>query len=117
MDRLERLLDDPAPPPLGDAARRAGCPPAAIRELESQGRIVVLEDDLAYAASAYRTLQRQALTLAAAAPLTPAALRDATGTSRKYVMALLEDLGRRGVLRRTPDGHVPGPRAALEASP
>jgi selenocysteine-specific elongation factor len=117
MDRLEQLLDDPAPPPLGDAARRAGCPPAAIRELESQGRIVVLEDDLAYAASAYRTLERQALTLAAATPLTPAALRDATGTSRKYVMALLEDLGRRGVLRRTPDGHVPGPRAALEAQP
>jgi len=52
--------------------------------------------------------------MATATPLTPAALRDATGTSRKYVMAILEDLGRRGVLRRTPDGHVPGPRAALE---
>ena len=43
---------------------------------------------------------------------TPAALRDATGTSRKYVMALLEELNRRGVLARTPDGHVRGPRAA-----
>ena len=49
--------------------------------------------------------------LAADAPLTPAALRDATGTSRKYVMALLEELDRRGLLRRTPEGHVPGPRA------
>jgi selenocysteine-specific elongation factor len=115
MARLERLLDDPAPPPLGDAARRAGCPPAAVRDLESQGRIVVLDADLAYAAAAYRALEREALALAAAGPLTPAALRDATGTSRKYVMAILEDLGRRGVLRRTPDGHVPGPRAALEA--
>ena len=67
----------------------------------------MLDDDLAYAASAYRELQRQALDLAGAGPLTPAALRDATGTSRKYVMAILEDLGRRGVLRRTPDGHVP----------
>jgi hypothetical protein len=27
-------------------------------------------------------------------------------------MAILEDLDRRGVLRRTPEGHVPGPRAA-----
>jgi len=117
MDRLERLLDDPAPPPLGDAARRAGCPPAAVRDLESQGRIVLLDADLAYAAAAYRALEREALALAAAGPLTPAALRDATGTSRKYVMAILEDLGRRGVLRRTPDGHVPGPRAALEARP
>jgi hypothetical protein len=114
MDRLERLLDSPAPASLAESARRAGCPPAAVRALESQGRIIVIEDDLAYASSAYRALERQALALASAAPLTPAALRDATGTSRKYVMAILEDLGRRGVLRRTPDGHVPGPRAALE---
>jgi selenocysteine-specific elongation factor len=114
MDRLERALDDPAPPPLADAARRTGCPAEGIRALEAAGRIVVLEDDLAYAAPAYRTIERQALAMATATPLTPAALRDATGTSRKYVMAILEDLGRRGVLRRTPDGHVPGPRAALE---
>jgi hypothetical protein len=46
-----------------------------------------------------------------AASLTPAALRDATGTSRKYVMALLEELDRRAVLRRTPAGRVPGPRS------
>ena len=50
--------------------------------------------------------------MAAVAPLTPAAFRDATGTSRRYVLALLEDLDRRAVLRRAPDGHVPGPRAA-----
>ena len=37
--------------------------------------------------------------LATSAPLTPAAFRDATGTSRKYVMAILEDLDRRGILR------------------
>jgi selenocysteine-specific elongation factor len=114
MDRLERLLDGPAPPPLAESARRAGCPAAAVRALESSGRIVVIDDDLAYAARAYRALERTALGLATATPLTPAALRDATGTSRKYVMAILEDLGRRGVLRRTPEGHVPGPRAALE---
>ncbi len=26
-------------------------------------------------------------------------------------MAILADLDRRGILRRTPDGHLPGPRA------
>ena len=114
MDRLERALETPAPLPLSEAAARAGCPPAGIRDLEAAGRIVVLDDDLAYAASVYRELRRRALDLAGARPLTPAALRDATGTSRKYVMAILEDLGRRGVLTRTPDGHVPGPRAAIE---
>ena len=112
MDRLESALDVAAPPPLSDAARAAACPPDGIRALESAGRIVRLDDDLAYAADAYRRLEARAVELATAAPLAPAALRDATGTSRKYVMAILEDLDRRGILRRTPAGHVPGPRAA-----
>jgi selenocysteine-specific elongation factor len=113
MDRLVRALATETPPPLGDAARAAGCPPQAIRDLEREGRIVVLEPDLAYAATTYRALEATALSLAATAPLTPAAFRDATGTSRKYVMAILADLDRRGILRRTPEGHVPGSRAAL----
>jgi selenocysteine-specific elongation factor len=117
MDRLERALQVAAPPDLAAAARATGCPPAGIRELERGGRIVVLEPGLAYAATTYRTIEATALALAGAAPLTPAALRDATGTSRKYVMAILADLDRRGILRRTPDGHVPGPRAAAVAGP
>jgi selenocysteine-specific elongation factor len=112
MDRLERALAVAAPPPLPDAARAAGCPVAGIRELERAGRIVVLDRDLAYAASTYRALEVQALELASRAPLTPATFRDATGTSRKYVMAILSDLDRRGILRRIDAGHVPGPRAA-----
>jgi hypothetical protein len=79
--------------------------------LERAGRIEVLEPDLAYASSTYRELTATALALAETGPLTPAAFRDATGTSRKYVMAVLGDLDRRGMLRRTPAGHVPGPRA------
>ena len=31
-------------------------------------------------------------------------------------MAILEDLDRRGILRRTDAGHVPGPRAATAAA-
>jgi selenocysteine-specific elongation factor len=111
MDRLVAALDTAAPPPLSEAARRNGCQPDAIRELERTGRIVVLQPDLAYAMSAYRDLAAKALAMAATTPLTPAALRDATGTSRKYVMAILEDLDRRAILRRTPDGHVPGKKA------
>jgi hypothetical protein len=72
---------------------------------------VRVDHDLAWSAAAFADLQATALRLAANRPLTPAALRDATGTSRKYVMALLEDLGRQGILTRTPAGHVPGPRA------
>ena len=114
-DRLEAVLATAAPPPLREAAEAAGCPPSAVRDLERQSRIVVLDNDLAYAMSTYRELAGKALALASRQPLTPAAFRDATGTSRRYVMPILEDLDRRGILQRTPDGHVPGPRAPAGA--
>jgi hypothetical protein len=117
MDRLESILAVASPPPLGEAARATGCPPEGIAALERDGRIVRLDEELAWSAAAYRSLASQALRLAGDAALTPAAFRDATGTSRKYVMAILEDLDRRGVLVRTPAGHVPGPRAATLATP
>ncbi len=111
MDRLEDALAVAAPPPLAEAARAAGCPPVGVKALEAANRIVRLEDNLAWAASTYRELSRQALNMAAAGPLTPAAFRDATGTSRRYVLVILEDLDRRGLLRRTDAGHVLGPKA------
>jgi hypothetical protein len=36
-------------------------------------------------------------------------------TSRRYVLAILEDLDRRGILQRTAEGHIPGPRAPRPA--
>ena len=111
MDRLEALLNVPAPPDLAAAARAAGCPPDGVRALEAAGRIVRVEADLAWAAPAFHGLAARALALARQGPLTPAALRDATGTSRRYVMPLIEDLNRRGILVRTTNGHVPGPKA------
>ena len=116
MSRLVTILDVPAPPDLSEAAREAGCPPEGIRTLEAAGRIVRIEADLAWAAPAFERLAATALTMARRGPLAPAALRDATGTSRRVVMPLLEDLNRRGILARTPAGHVPGPRAPREAA-
>ncbi len=111
MDRLEAALSVAAPPPLAAAAQAAGCGVDGVRALETTGRIVRLEDDLAWSASTYRELVKRALAMAAVGPLTPAAFRDATGSSRRYVMVVLEDLDRRGLLRRTDAGHVLGPRA------
>jgi selenocysteine-specific elongation factor len=111
MDRLERILDVPAPPPLGEAAAAAGCPSDGVKALAAAGRIVRLGPDLAWSAGAYHRLAAVALEQSRWAPLSPAALRDATGTSRKYVLAILEDLDRRQILRRTPEGHIPGSRA------
>jgi hypothetical protein len=111
MDRLEAALDVAGPPSLDDAAASAGCPPEGIRALVADGRIVRLGTDLAWSTPAYHRLAATALARARSGPLTPAALRDATGTSRKYVLAILEDLDRRGILQRTPEGHIPGARA------
>jgi selenocysteine-specific elongation factor len=113
MDRLEAALAAAgnAPPSLAAAAAEVRCPPDGIRALEKAGRIVRLEPDLAYAAAIYRELAARALVMAHRGPLTPAAYRDATGTSRKYSLAILEDLDRRGILRRTDAGHLPGPKA------
>jgi hypothetical protein len=116
MDRRVALLSVTAPPPIAGAAATAGCLPDAIRRLERDGRIVRLDGDLGWSAATYRELTARALELAARGPLTPAAFRDATGTSRKYVMAILEDLDRRAILRRTPAGHVPGSRAGTAAA-
>ncbi len=115
MERLEAALDVNSPPSLAEAAHAAGCPPEGVQALVAAGRIVRLEDDLAYATRTYRSLETLALELARHGPLAPAAFRDAAGTSRRFALAILEDLDRRGLLRRTPDGHVPGPRAPTPA--
>ena len=107
MDRLVEALAVLAPPSLHDAAAAAGCPPAAIRELERNGRIVVLDEDLAYAMPTYRDLAAKALALAGREPLTPAAFRDATGTSRRYVLG--DPRGPRST--RHPAAHACRPRA------
>jgi len=117
MDRLVAALATVAPPSLLAAAGAAGCSPDGIRLLERSNRIVRLEVDLAWSVATYQDLAGRALALAAVAPLTPAAFRDAIGASRRYVMAILEDLDRRAVLRRTAAGHVPGPRAGQFVEP
>ncbi len=111
MARLQSRLDADVPPPLGEAAGAAGCPPEGLRRLEASGRIVRVDDDLAWSADRYAALRARALELARQRPLTPAAFRDAIGGNRRVALALLEDLGRRNVLVRTDAGHVPGPRA------
>jgi selenocysteine-specific elongation factor len=115
MGRLEAALSVTTPPALAEAARAGSCPPEGIRALEAAGRIVRVEADLAWAAPTYQRLAAVALAMATRGPLTPAAYRDATGSSRRYVMAILDDLNRRGLLRRTEAGHVPGPKAPRTA--
>ena len=111
MGRVVAALRTLTPPDLGTVSREAGCPPEGLRALEKAGRIVRLTPDLAYAAETFAGLEALAMRLAADGPITPAAFRDATGTSRKYALGVLEELDARGLLRRGPDGHGLGPRA------
>ncbi|HXI45277.1 MAG TPA: SelB C-terminal domain-containing protein, partial [Candidatus Acidoferrales bacterium] len=113
MAKLEASLDVNVPPSLAEAARAAGCSPEGLQALEASGRIVRVEDDLAWSAARYATLRDLALELARRGPLQPATFRDAIGGNRRIALALLEDLGRRGLLRRTEAGHVLGPRASV----
>ena len=110
-DRLVAALDADVPPPLSDAVRAAGCGPDDVTTLDRAGRIVRVDDDLAWEAVRYRSLRDRAVAMARREPLAPAAFRDAIGGNRRIVMPLLEDFDRKGFLRRTPAGHVPGPRA------
>ncbi|OGN86144.1 MAG: selenocysteine-specific translation elongation factor [Chloroflexi bacterium GWC2_73_18] len=111
MARLVAALATATPPALSAAVAELRLPGEAVRALESAGRIVRVEADLAYESATYQRLRGLALDLARRVPLSPAAYRDATGTSRKYALAILEHLDGRGELRRTPAGHILGPRA------
>jgi selenocysteine-specific elongation factor len=113
--RLEAALDVDVPPSLAGAMAIARCAPEALIELERSGRIVRVEDDLAWTGARYASLRDRAVAMARLGPLTPAAFRDAIGGNRRIALAVLEDLDRKGFLRRTAAGHVPGGRAASPA--
>lgn len=106
IDQLTRLLDSRSPPSLEAAVQLAGTPKTAIDWLERAGRIRRFPGGLALTVLAHREMEAIACELATRGPVTPAALRNAAGTTRRFAVAVLEDLDRRGVLRRGPEGHV-----------
>jgi selenocysteine-specific elongation factor len=93
------------PPPPTEVSRDD------LRELVRRG-LVVERDGCWFAASAVEDAARSVADLLAAAPdgVTVAAVRDALGTSRKYLLPLLGHLDATGVTRRRGDLRVAGPR-------
>ena len=92
------------PPALSDAAERAGVSPALLGEMESAGQLVRLTGDIAMTTPAIEratTLLREAEQQLG--PLTASQARQVLGSSRKYVLPLLEELDRRGITRRRGD--------------
>ncbi len=89
--------------PLGDGAAEVAQAMLDDGELHDLGEVIVHRRALDEAAAVAAHLLREHGTMS------PAAFRDALGTTRKYVMPLLEYLDRRGVTRRDGAVRVPGP--------
>jgi selenocysteine-specific elongation factor len=105
---LEELELQPfSPPPLGELLRRHGLTPALLQYLVSEGRVVRLNDDTVLARSAYdEAVKRLTTHLAEHRTLTVAAARDVLGSSRRYVLPLLEWLDAQKITRRVGDDRI-----------
>ena len=105
-ERLLELLDATpfSPPDLDPAARSAGATPELVRALQTGGELVALSDRVAYTAAALEQAARQLTELYhQSGAFTAAMARERLGTTRKYVVPLLEELDRRGITRRVGD--------------
>jgi selenocysteine-specific elongation factor len=95
---LKLLASSPYAPPTDSPPG-----PELLAWLESEGKVVRI-GDVVFLSSAFDEM-RQRLTahMASAPPFTVNEVRDLFGTSRKYVLALLEELDRQGVTARHGD--------------
>jgi selenocysteine-specific elongation factor len=110
---LSRLRAQPFAPPDPTGVDRA-----ELRAMERRG-LVIERDGVWFAASA---IDQAALVVAHlldrhAEGVSVSAIREALGTSRKYVMPLLAHLDANGVTRRRGDLRIAGPRLAVFGGP
>jgi selenocysteine-specific elongation factor len=110
---LAALADAPFAPP---APTEAGVAPAESRELVRRG-LVVERDGIYFAPTAIDEAARVVARMLAASPdgITVAEVRDALGTTRKYLLPLLALLDGSGVTRRRGDVRIGGPRLPATA--
>ncbi len=106
---LDALLASPFSPP---SAAELGIDPAVARALAREGVAIDL-DGILFATAALddaRAIVERAFATRDA--LTVAEIRDALGSTRKYVMPLVNRLDAEGVTRRRGDQRIAGPRAS-----
>ena len=95
------------PPPLAELVRRHQLPPSLVQYLVTQGRIVRVNEDTVFARSAYDdAVGRLRAHLSEHRTLTVAAARDVLGSSRRYVLPLLEWLDAQKITRRVGDYRI-----------
>jgi selenocysteine-specific elongation factor len=103
---LVALLDaDPLrPPPIDEVARDAGADPRDLAALVQEGRIVRIGDVVFSSGAVEGAIAALRSGHLAGRPFTAAEARDLLGTTRRYVIPLLEHLQRTGIT--TFDGDV-----------
>jgi selenocysteine-specific elongation factor len=117
---------------LVQAVARAGLSPPTVAELATdlklddaadalriaarQGRIVPVGPDRYYSREAITRFVQSLAAVAGKGPITPAAVREATGLSRKYLIPLLEWADQAGLTIRRGDARVAGPHLVAEGT-
>jgi len=99
--------DSHSPPALSELVEQFGVEPELLGALIERREIVRLNDSVAYLADTYDELVRRIVgRIRDAGAVTVAEVRDLTGTSRKYALALMEHLDEQKVTRRVGDTRV-----------
>jgi selenocysteine-specific elongation factor len=114
IDRLVQVVAQAglSPPSVAELAsdRRLDHTTDALRIAARQGRVVLVGEDRYYSKEALARFAHALATVAEKGPITPAAVREATGLSRKYLIPLLEWADQAGLTIRRGDARVAGPR-------
>lgn len=95
-------------PTVGELERETGRPDllALLRRAASEGRLVAVTGDWYLSTQALEQFVTELRALGASGEITPAALRDRLGLTRKYLIPLLEWADARGHTRRQGDHRV-----------
>jgi selenocysteine-specific elongation factor len=116
IDRLVQVVAQAglSPPSVAELAADLKLDHAAdaLRIAARQGRIVLVGGDRYYSKEALARFASTLADVAGRGSITPGAVRDATGLSRKYLIPLLEWADQAGLTIRRGDARVPGPRLA-----
>lgn len=122
LDRIEALVlaAGLAPPTNEEIAREVGESPIepALRLLVRGGRLEAVEATRHYAPAALEEFVAAVRAVGSAeGEVTPAALRDRLGLTRKYLIPLLEWSDRKGFTRRDGDRRVVTPHRSAHDTP
>jgi selenocysteine-specific elongation factor len=105
---LDALSRSPFEPP---APADVGASPALVRALVGSGALVEV-DGVVFSGDAFAAARERIVeAIRERGGLTVSAVRDVLGTTRKYVLPILQRLDADGVTRREGDERVLGPRA------